>query len=61
MNTYNLTVFIPNGEKSLDESFQARDDEEAKEIGSRILSEKGLTDHSHRCTSPKGQLLLFHS
>lgn len=61
MNTYKLTAFMPNGEKVLDEAFQATNDEAAKEIGLKLLSEKSLTDQTHRCTSPKGKLLLFHS
>jgi hypothetical protein len=61
MKPYNLTVFMQNGEKILDESFQASDDEAATEIGLKILAEMDLTDHTHRCTSPKGKLLLFHS
>jgi hypothetical protein len=61
MNNYRVTVFQPNGEKILDEAFQAQNDETAKEQGLKILSEKDLLDHTYRCTSPKGKLLLFHS
>lgn len=61
MNTYKLTVFQPNGEKVLDETFQANNDEAAKEIGLRILSEKNVSELTYRCTSSKGKLLLFHS
>jgi hypothetical protein len=59
MNTYKLTAFEPNGEKLIDESFQAGNDDEAKEIGSKMLEEKGLNDKTHRCTSQKGKLILF--
>jgi hypothetical protein len=60
METYKLTAFEPTGEKVIDESFQAGNDDEAKEIGSRMLEEKNLSDKTHRCTSPRGKLILFH-
>lgn len=60
MKTYKLTVFEPNGEKLVDEAFEAKDDTEAKEIGEKLLSEKGAQDKTHRCTSPSGKLILFH-
>jgi hypothetical protein len=61
MKTYKLTVFEANGEKVLEEAFQAEHDAAAKEIGEKILSEKNLSEKTHRCTSPSGKLLLFHS
>lgn len=61
MQTYKLTAFEANGEKILDEAFQAANDSAAKEAGARILSEKGLTEKTYRCTSSSGTLLLFHS
>lgn len=60
MKTYKLTAFEANGEKLLDEAFQAENDEAAKELGEALLSEKNLLDKTHRCTSPSGKLLLFH-
>lgn len=60
MDTYKLTAFEPNGEKLIDASFQAANDEEAKEIGTNLLEEKSLSDKTHRCTSPRGKLILFH-
>jgi hypothetical protein len=60
MKTYKLTAFEPNGEKILDESFQASSDDEAKTIGKKMLEEKSLLEKTHRCTSPRGKLLLFH-
>lgn len=60
METYKLTAFEPNGEKLIDEAFQAGSDAEAKEIGARMLEEKNLSDKTHRCTSPRGKLILFH-
>ncbi|MBT2759426.1 YhzD family protein [Mesobacillus foraminis] len=60
MDTYKLTAFKSDGEKLLDESFQAENDEDAKKIGTKRLSEKELLDSTHRCTSPRGKLILFH-
>lgn len=60
MDTYKLTAFKPDGEKLVDESFQATNDDEAKNIGTKMLAEKNLIDHTHRCTSPRGKLVLFH-
>ncbi|AZV60976.1 YhzD family protein [Peribacillus castrilensis] len=57
---YKLTVFEPSGEKLLDESFTAENDEQAKELGQNLLKEKNYQDQTHRCTSPSGALLLFH-
>jgi hypothetical protein len=61
MKSYKLTAFEVNGEKILDEAFQAEHDDAAKEAGIKLLSEKNLLDKTHRCTSPSGKLLLFHS
>ncbi len=58
---YKLTAFEANGEKILDETFQAENDEAAKKLGEELLAEKNLLDKTHRCTSPAGKLLLFHS
>ncbi|MBS4177517.1 YhzD family protein [Lederbergia citrea] len=60
MPIYKLTAFDQSGEKLLDEGFEAADHHEAKEKGSAILTEKGLIDKTHRCTSPEGKLVLFH-
>ncbi|PLS17534.1 hypothetical protein CVD28_11070 [Bacillus sp. M6-12] len=58
--TYKLTAFEQDGEKLLDESFQAETDEQAKEMGENLLREKDLHEKTHRCTSPTGKLVLFH-
>jgi hypothetical protein len=60
MKTYKLTAFELDGEKILDESFQASNDDEAKGLGEKMLKEKGLDEKTHRCTSPAGKLILFH-
>ena len=59
MAIYYLTVFEKNGEKLLDESFEAQSEKEAKEIGQQKLEEKNFTDKTHRCTSSSGKLVLF--
>lgn len=61
MKNYKLTAFEPTGEKILDEAFQADNDDAAKEHGEKLLSEKSLLEKTHRCTSPSGKLLLFHT
>jgi hypothetical protein len=61
MKNYKLTAFEANGEKIIDETFQADHDDAAKENATKLLSEKNLLDKTHRCTSPSGKLLLFHS
>ncbi len=61
MNSYKLTAFSKNGEKLLDESFEAENDEKAKELGEHLLVEKNLNNKTFRCTSTKGKLILFHS
>ncbi|WP_050614226.1 YhzD family protein [Bacillus testis] len=60
METYKLTAFDPKGEKLLDESFQAENDDHAKSIGEQLLAEKKVADITHRCVSPRGKLILFH-
>ncbi len=59
MATYHLTVFEKNGDKLMDESFEAKSETEAKEIGQRKLEEKNFADKTHRCTSSSGKLVLF--
>lgn len=61
MKDYKLTAFEANGEKVLDETFQAENDDQAKDVGAKMLAEKSLSEKTHRCTSPTGKLLLFHS
>lgn len=60
MKTYKLTVFEANGEKILDEAFQAGSNDEAKKLGEEKITEKGFEHKSYRCTSSDGKLLLFH-
>lgn len=42
MKTYKLTAFEPNGEKVIDETFQAENDETAKELGTKMLDRKSV-------------------
>jgi hypothetical protein len=60
MKTYKLTVFETDGEKILEESIQAENDDTAKETGQQLLTEKGYEEKTHRFTSPLGKLILFH-
>ncbi|WP_082234726.1 YhzD family protein [Halobacillus massiliensis] len=60
MKKYFLTVFEQNGTNLLDESFEAENDKEAKQIGSQKLEEKGFLEYTHRCVAPEGHLVLFH-
>ncbi|WP_404451650.1 hypothetical protein LG329_15105 [Virgibacillus necropolis] len=60
MRTYVLTVFKQTGEKLLDESFTAENDNEAKQVGNARLAEEGYSEHTHRCVSPEAKLVLFH-
>lgn len=60
MPSYKLTAFEPNGEKIIDETFDAVDDLEAKTKGAALIEEQGLQEKTHRCVSPTGKLLLFH-
>lgn len=61
MRTYKLTIFEPNGEKIVDMSFEAKDDQEAKTIGEKLLTEHQALEKTHRVVSPEGKLILFHS
>ncbi|XJZ28099.1 YhzD family protein [Bacillota bacterium Lsc_1132] len=61
MKNYKLTAFEANGEKILDETFQAENDKMAKDLGAKLLAQKSLSEKTYRCTSPAGKLLLFHS
>lgn len=60
MRTYTLTVFSKKGEKLLDETFEAGDDDGAKAVGNARLVEAGYSDYTHRCVTSDGKLVLFH-
>ncbi|WP_047986135.1 YhzD family protein [Ornithinibacillus californiensis] len=60
MRNYVLTVFEKSGKKLLDESFQAANDQEAKQLGEKKLEKEGYLEHTHRCVSPEAKLILFH-
>ncbi len=60
MRAYTLTAFEKNGEKMLDESFTAANDEEAKINGAKLLEENNYSTHTHRCVTSDGKLILFH-
>ncbi|MDN4526959.1 YhzD family protein [Fictibacillus fluitans] len=60
MKKYFLTVYDKSGGKLLDETIQAADDRQAKELGEKRLLEEQFNERTHRLTSPSGALLLFH-
>lgn len=60
MNNYTLTVFSKAGEKLLDESFAAEDDDDAKKIGIKRLEEENYSEYTHRCVTEDARLILFH-
>lgn len=60
MPLFTLTAFEHTGEKLLDETFEAANEEEAKKIGEQKLREHNCLDKTHRCTTSSGKLLLFH-
>jgi len=60
MKTYFLTVFSEKGDKLLNESFAALNDNDAKDIGENRLREKGYYHFTHRCVSETAKLILFH-
>ncbi|PLR67459.1 MULTISPECIES: YhzD family protein [Bacillaceae] len=59
MGVYYLTAFNKDGEKLMDESFEAANDQEAKKVGEQKLEEKNYLKKTHRCTSESGKLILF--
>lgn len=60
MKNYTLTVFSKTGEKLLDESFTADNDDEAKSVGQKKLEEEGYSEYTHRCVAEDARLVLFH-
>ncbi|WP_141685798.1 YhzD family protein, partial [Limosilactobacillus reuteri] len=49
MTMYTLTVFEKDGEKLLDETFEAASERDAKEIGMSKLTELNYHEKTHRC------------
>lgn len=60
MPIYKLTAYEQTGEKLLDESIEAKSDQEAKQLAETKLTEKDLLNKTHRLVTPDGKLLLFH-
>jgi hypothetical protein len=60
MKTYTITVFEKDGNALVNETFEANNDQEAKEIGTQMLTEKDYEEKTHRCVAPEGHLVLFH-
>lgn len=61
MSIFTLTVFDKTGTKLYDDTFEAVSEAEAKTKGEALLKGKGYEDYTHRCVSPAGKLVLFHS
>lgn len=59
MGMYTLTAFEKDGTKVLDTTFEAANEAAAKVTGEQLLKEKNLYEHTHRCTSSSGKLILF--
>lgn len=59
MKNYVLTVFTKSGEKLLDESFTAENDDEAKLKGRKRLEKEGYLEETHRLVTEDARLLLF--
>ena len=60
IRSYILTVFDRSGKKLMEESFEALNDDEARNIGQTRLKENEYSEHTHRCVSPEAKLILFH-
>ncbi|GGG23082.1 hypothetical protein GCM10007425_17010 [Lysinibacillus alkalisoli] len=60
MDVYKITAFKPSGELVVDESFEAENDDAAKDVGERKLADLGVLESTHRVVSPRGKLILFH-
>jgi hypothetical protein len=59
MKKYMVTVFAKDGQKLLEETFEAATEKEAKEKGEKLLAEKNYETYTSRVTSPTGKLILF--
>lgn len=60
MPKYTITVYEKDGSKLLEDSFEALNDKEGRNIGEQKLEEQGYQNHTSRVTSDKGKLVHFH-
>lgn len=60
MRKYTVTVYEKNGEKLLEDIFEAANDKDARQAGETFLEEKGYQSHTSRVTSDQGKLIHFH-
>ncbi|PYZ98860.1 hypothetical protein CR205_09905 [Alteribacter lacisalsi] len=60
MAKYFLTAYDKKGNHLLNESFEAKDDKEAKETGEKRLLDEGLSKNPTRVVRESGGLVLFH-
>lgn len=61
MRIYKFTAYEQTGKLITEETFEANNDEEAKEKGQAIIDKNEFHKITHRLASPAGKLLLFHS
>ncbi|WP_066174224.1 YhzD family protein [Bacillus marinisedimentorum] len=61
MKTYTLTVFDDSGEKLLEETYEAPNDNDAKQIGENRIEDEGYDKRNYRVTSSAGELVAFNS
>ncbi|MBU8905434.1 YhzD family protein [Desertibacillus haloalkaliphilus] len=59
MNQYTLTVYDPSGEKLLEETIEAENDDKAKELCEQRLADENYSNHTSRMTR-SGKLVHFH-
>ncbi|WP_100371904.1 YhzD family protein [Bacillus sp. FJAT-45037] len=59
MSEYFLTVYEPSGEVLVNERIEAANDEVAKELGQKKITENQHQNHTHRLTR-SGKLIMFH-
>ncbi|TMW74023.1 YhzD family protein [Alteribacter natronophilus] len=60
MGKYFLTAYDKKGNHLLNESFEAKDDKEAKETGQKRLLDEGYAKNPNRVVKESGALVLFH-
>ncbi|WP_096440276.1 YhzD family protein [Alteribacter populi] len=61
MKKYFLTAFDKEGSNLLNESFEASNDGEAKQLGEKRLAEEKLLESPSRVVRESGGLVHFHS
>lgn len=60
MKSYLITVYDNKGKKLIEETFQAENDQKARNQGKERLQQQGFTNHTSRVTSELGKLILLN-